>query len=175
MLADVWRGFGRRCTLWRMKGGSDAAPTPTPATALGGVRGSAHATVSVVVFVMAFVTVLGASLLTGVAWGNLDPVQPASPSTTYPFTFMDDAGVEVTIAAPPRAMVAFGPGNAEIRFALGLGHRVVGVDHWSARLGEAAGKVDIGTFSEPSFEVLVALQPDLILVTSDHAAQHRAR
>jgi len=67
---------------------------------------------------------------------------------------------------PPRRIVALAPSAAEILFALGASDRVVAVPDFTGDLPEAAGKLRIGGFS-PDLERIVALAPDLVVVSRD--------
>jgi len=84
-------------------------------------------------------------------------------ATTYPITLTDDLGREVTIEALPERIISLAPSNTEILFALGLGHRVVGVTNNCDYPPEAQEKEKIGWYTIPDIEKIVALQPDLIL------------
>jgi len=69
------------------------------------------------------------------------------------------------LASPPQRVVSLSPELTEIVFALGAGDRVVGV---TAQCDEpaAARQVDrVGTFLTPNVELVLAKQPDLILVS----------
>lgn len=99
------------------------------------------------------------SLLAGVAIGCQEQFQGG--------TFIDDAGREVTINEMPERIVSFGPSITEILFALGLGDRVVGVSDYSDYPAEAQGIPSIGNAYSPSIEILVELEPDLVL-TVEH-------
>ena len=67
---------------------------------------------------------------------------------------------------PPRRVVALAPSAAEILFALGAASRVVGVPDFADDLPEAAGKARVGGFT-PDLERIVALAPDLVVVSKD--------
>ena len=78
---------------------------------------------------------------------------------------------------PPQRIVALAPSAAEILFALGAADRVVGVSDFAADLPGAAGKVRLGGFA-PDLERIVALAPDLVVVSrdgTDRAAYENAR
>jgi len=64
----------------------------------------------------------------------------------------------------PRRVVTFAPNITESVFALGAGDRVVGVSDFSQYPPEAATRKRCGGDINPSFEALLALKPDLILV-----------
>jgi len=55
----------------------------------------------------------------------------------------------------------------EMLFSLGLGGRVVGVTTACDRPAEARGKTKVGGMANPSLEAIVALKPDLVVMTSD--------
>jgi iron complex transport system substrate-binding protein len=90
----------------------------------------------------------------------------ASPAAAGPITVTDDAETEVTLNAPAEKVVSVAPANTEIAFALGAGDKVVGVTTFCDYPEEAEAIEKIGDFSNPSLEKIVALEPDLVLVTS---------
>ncbi len=69
-------------------------------------------------------------------------------------------------AASPQRIVALAPSAAEIVYALGAAERVVGVSDFAADLPESRGKVKLGGFA-PDLERIVALRPDLAVVSRD--------
>jgi iron complex transport system substrate-binding protein len=74
-------------------------------------------------------------------------------------------------------IVAMAPNTTEILYALGLGDSVVGVSHYAAYPPEAAQKPSVGGTYDPNFEMIVALQPDLVVgleTQKDIAAQLKA-
>ncbi len=106
---------------------------------------------------VALVVILG--LLAGAAIGCGEQFQGG--------TFTDDADRQVTIDEMPERIVSFGPSITEILFALGLGDRVVGVSDYSDYPAEAQEIPSIGNAYSPSIEILVELEPDLVL-TLEH-------
>lgn len=62
------------------------------------------------------------------------------------------------------------PALTETAFALGLGDRVVGVTRYCEWPREARSLPKVGGFLDPSWEALVALRPDLVLLMQDHDA-----
>lgn len=77
----------------------------------------------------------------------------------------------------PRRIIALAPSAAEILFALGAGDRVVAVSDLAADLPGAAGKLRTGGFV-PDLERVVALAPDLVVVSrdgTDRAAYEKLR
>ncbi|NIQ02358.1 MAG: ABC transporter substrate-binding protein [Nitrospinaceae bacterium] len=66
-------------------------------------------------------------------------------------------------APAPRRIVSLSPGITEILFAIGAGDRVVGVTDFCNYPEEATKLPRVGGILNPSFEKLLALQPDLII------------
>ncbi len=93
---------------------------------------------------------------------------PQAPAAGFPLTITDDAGRSVTIARPAQRIVSLSAGNTEILYALGLQDRVVGVDQYSDYPEAAKAKEKVGSFIQPDLEKIIALEPDLILVTNIH-------
>jgi len=91
---------------------------------------------------------------------------------TGPISVIDDVGRNVTITNyPPERILSLAPSCTEILFALGLGDKVVGVDEYSDYPLEVPDRVEAGTlttvgsFAEINLELVVSLEPDLILAT----------
>ena len=76
-------------------------------------------------------------------------------------------------AASPRRVVALAPSAAEIVYALGAANLVVGVSDFAADLPESKGKTRLGGFA-PDLERIVALRPDLAVVSRDGTDQRAA-
>ena len=87
----------------------------------------------------------------------------------YPFTFLDDNKREITLTSAPKRIISIGPANTEILFVIGAEQLLVGVDRYSD-YPEAAKKIErVGGLLSPSFDKIVALNPDLVIVgTSTH-------
>lgn len=97
--------------------------------------------------------------------------RPSTPTgTSFPMTITDDAGRAVTIKTAPKRVISLAPSNTEILYALDLGDMVVGVDSYSDYPPQARQKEQVGGYSTPSLEKVVALAPDLILATQIHSA-----
>src|SRR5438067_13490008 len=67
-----------------------------------------------------------------------------------------------------RRIVSIAPSNTEILHALGLGRRIVGVDHWSDYPPRVASLPRIGSDLRVDVERVASLKPDLA-VASLHA------
>jgi iron complex transport system substrate-binding protein len=68
-------------------------------------------------------------------------------------------------AEAPRRIVSLTPAITETLFALGLGERVVGVTRFCDYPPEATAKPRVGGYSDPDVEAVLALQPDLVLIS----------
>lgn len=77
----------------------------------------------------------------------------------------DSAPSQADAAAPPARIVSLVPAITETLFAIGLGPRVVGVSAYCDYPPEAAALPKVGSFSEPVAEVIVSLDPDLVLTS----------
>ncbi len=65
----------------------------------------------------------------------------------------------------PRRIVSLAPALTEILFSLGLGPRVVGVTSYCDWPPEARALPEVGGYTNPSVEAVIALEPDLALVS----------
>jgi len=64
-------------------------------------------------------------------------------------------------------IISLSPATTEILFALGAGDRIIGVTSFCDHPEEAKKKQKIGGLSNPSLEAIVALKPDLVVMTTD--------
>jgi len=67
-------------------------------------------------------------------------------------------------------IVSMAPNVTEILFALGVGDRVVGVTRYCDYPPEAKQRQHVGGYYDPSLEVIVALEPDLLIHLPEQAA-----
>ncbi len=75
----------------------------------------------------------------------------------------DETGRSMNIPENPQRIVAFAPSITEIVFALGQGHRLVGVTGFSNFPSEAEELPRIGTHISLDLEKIVSLNPDLCI------------
>jgi iron complex transport system substrate-binding protein len=81
-----------------------------------------------------------------------------------PVTVVDDAGKQVTLAAPARRIISMAPHVTELLFAAGGGERIVGAINFSD-YPEAAKKIPlVGSNAQIDMERVIALKPDLLIV-----------
>jgi iron complex transport system substrate-binding protein len=87
-------------------------------------------------------------------------------NTAQTRTFADELGREVKIAFPPRRIISLAPSVTEVLFALGLGDRVIAVTSYCDFPLEAKTKEKVGDTLSPNPERLIALKPDLVIITT---------
>lgn len=69
-----------------------------------------------------------------------------------------------------RRIVSLAPSLTETLYALELGDRVVGVTRFCRYPPEVADKPEVGGFLDPNLETIVALEPDLVVMLTEHKA-----
>mgnify|MGYP003341841963 CR=1 FL=1 len=89
----------------------------------------------------------------------------AEPTPTFPRTVTDRGGRTLALAVPPMRIVSLAPGITETVFALGAGARLIATDTFSD-YPEAATRTPKVDYSRPSAEQVVALRPDLVLMSA---------
>jgi iron complex transport system substrate-binding protein len=77
----------------------------------------------------------------------------------------DEAGRRVKIPQPVRRIVSLAPSVTETLYALGVQDRLVGVTDYCDYPPEALTKPKVGGAINPNLEQVVALKPDLVVVT----------
>jgi iron complex transport system substrate-binding protein len=97
---------------------------------------------------------------------------PAPTETPAALIFTDGLDRQVTLPGPAQKIVSIAPSNTEILFALGAGSQVVGRDAFSDYPTEAQSLPDVGGgWGELNTELLVSLQPDLVLAAQINTAE----
>lgn len=80
--------------------------------------------------------------------------------------FTDEIGRQVALTPNPQRIISLAPNITETLFALGLGERVVGVTTYCDFPAEAKTKGKVGDTLKPNLERLIALKPDLVLLST---------
>ena len=114
------------------------------------------------------VVALAVFLITIGVWTATQSIIPSEQMQKYPISIIDDLNRVVNISETPERIVSLSPNNTEILFALGLENKIVGVTNYCDYPQEAKNKENIGGFSTPSVEKIVALMPDLVLADDIH-------
>lgn len=94
------------------------------------------------------------------------------PAGTFVF---DELKRSVILAHPPQRLISLAPNVTELLFALGLGDRVVGVTSYCDYPPEAKTKEKVGDTLQPNLERLIALKPDLVVVTTASQVERLAQ
>lgn len=81
------------------------------------------------------------------------------------FTIIDDYGRAVTIPKYPQRIISLAPSITEILYNVQLGNNIIGVDDYSDYPEEAEDKTKIGSYLMPNLEIIISLNPDLILAS----------
>lgn len=103
-------------------------------------------------------------VMTVLAAACLSPKKSVSDSNAKSFT--DELGRQINVKFPPQRIISLAPSVTETLFALGLGNRVVGVTSYCDYPEEAKAKEKIGDTLNPNPERLIALKPDLVIITT---------
>lgn len=85
-------------------------------------------------------------------------------------TIVDGMEREVIIETEPMKVVTMAPSMTEMVYALGLGDKLVGRTDYCNFPAEALEIESIGSLREPNIESIIALNPDLVLM-STHASE----
>ncbi|MCU1318279.1 MAG: hypothetical protein JWN63_3601 [Candidatus Acidoferrum typicum] len=98
----------------------------------------------------------------------LSPAQSAPPVSSASAAFRevtDEVGRTVRVPQPVRRIVSLAPSLTETLYALGLQDFLVGDTDYCDYPADARKKTKVGGAINPSLEQIVALHPDLVLVT----------
>lgn len=87
----------------------------------------------------------------------------------------DDSGVTVHFDAPPQRVLSAVPALTETVCALGACDRLVGVDRYSNWPAEVRRLPQVGGGIDPSLEAIVALKPDVVLMSPAARGVERLR
>jgi iron complex transport system substrate-binding protein len=89
-----------------------------------------------------------------------------STTTAARRTVIDDSGRSVSLAPQIVRVVSLAPNLTEIVFAIGAGNRLVGRTSYCDFPPEAKAVAEVGDTLHPSLERIVALKPQLVLVST---------
>ncbi len=113
---------------------------------------------------MSILKAFWASTVVCATFGAVTTSAVAAP-TQFPIT-VENCGAKVTVQKAPRRAVGLGQNSAEILLLLGLQDRMVGTAFWPSKvlpqLAEANAKVKLLTVEFPTFESILAENPDFV-------------
>ncbi len=95
------------------------------------------------------------------------------PAQAQVLQITDERGVQVRLAAPPQRIVSLLPSLTETVCALDTCHRLVGVDRYSNYPAQVRTLPQVGGGLDPNIEAVVALKPDLVLMSMSSRATER--
>ena len=112
------------------------------------------------------VVAVSALFLTACGQSNTSTVESVAPTVaaSFPIT-IENNGTSVVIPEQPDAIISLSPTATEILFAIDAGDQVIAVDDQSNYPAEAPIS-DLSGFT-PNLESIVALSPDLVVVSFD--------
>jgi iron complex transport system substrate-binding protein len=119
------------------------------------------------------VTLLVVAALTALPGGGAAARPATAPAAGL--TLRDMRGREVRLAAPPARIVSLVPSATEIIFALGADDRLVGRTDFCDYPAAVSAKPSVGGMVNPDLETLVALRPDLVIVTDEGNREETVR
>jgi iron complex transport system substrate-binding protein len=76
-------------------------------------------------------------------------------------------------SGPPARIVSMAPSTTEILFALGLGDKVIGVTRYCDYPEAAKNIAKVGGYVDPSYEAILALKPDMVILLTSHQDAER--
>ncbi|MCW4035247.1 MAG: ABC transporter substrate-binding protein [Candidatus Bathyarchaeota archaeon] len=117
------------------------------------------------------IIIIAAIAVVGI-YGAITLLQPAEEEPEAPITITDGAGYTVTFDEYPENIVSIAPSCTEILFAIGLEDKTVGAPIYDKYSPEIQAALDsgatesVGDFQTINAELVVGLEPDLILAKS---------
>ncbi|MBN9091035.1 MAG: ABC transporter substrate-binding protein [Reyranella sp.] len=102
------------------------------------------------------------------ALGLAAPVQAAEPITVH-----DSFGRVLTLTAPPQRIIPIFASNVEIVASLGLADRIVGIEAYTRYPRAVLDRPLVGGRLGFSVDAVVALKPDLVVVTPSRQAANQ--
>lgn len=101
--------------------------------------------------------------------------QEGAPRSAELRIVTDEIGRRVAIPPSPQRLISLAPSVTEMLFALDLGERVVGVTSYCDYPPAARAKEKVGDVLNPSLERILALRPDLVIISTATQLERFAR
>ena len=116
--------------------------------------------------------ILGAIFIIAITIGSILGVfiflKPQGEETEG-YIFIDSKDRKVRVPYHPNRIISMAPSITEILYALEVDDRLVGVTDYCNYPLDATNKPSIGGFSTPNLEVIISINPDLIIAASWNA------
>ena len=120
------------------------------------------------------IVILVALAMVGLAQAQPAPTPTPSARALQPIHINDDKGRSISLPYPPQRIVSLLPSLTESVCALDQCHRLVGVDRYSNWPEAVIGSLPkVGGGLDPSIEAVVALKPDVVLMSVSSRASDR--
>ncbi len=91
--------------------------------------------------------------------------------TVYPLTLVDGKDREVVITSEPQTVISLAPSITETIYALGLEERLIGRTEFCNYPEAATGIASMGKISDPSVELIIAANPDLVIASTHYSEE----
>ena len=118
---------------------------------------------------------MGRTALTVTLLAVLASATPCLPMVAgFPVIVVDDRGIEITVASRPERIIAVNALYAEILVDLGALDRLVAVANSPDNPDVTSGLASVGLAAAPNVELIVGLEPDLVLGASDWGGERPA-
>jgi iron complex transport system substrate-binding protein len=114
--------------------------------------------------------ILVLSIVVGIALSSIACSTENTTINNGSMQITDQLGRTVTLNGTPQRIISMAPANTEILFELGLSDKIVGVTSYCNYPAEALEKEQIGGFSTPDIEKIIALEPDVVFAAPIHEA-----
>lgn len=101
--------------------------------------------------------------------------EPEATEVTYPLVVKESDGTEVTIKEQPKKVISVAPNMTELVYLLGAGESLVGRTNYCDTPTEVADIQSIGTLREPNIELIVDLNPDVVLVSTHFSEENEQK
>lgn len=101
--------------------------------------------------------------------------EPEATEVTYPLVVKESDGTEVTIKEQPKKVISVAPNMTELVYLLGAGESLVGRTNYCDTPAEVADIQSIGTLREPNIELIVDLNPDVVLVSTHFSEENEQK
>ncbi len=92
--------------------------------------------------------------------------QSKTPSTENARVFTDELGRTIRVKPNPQRIISLAPSITETLFAIGAGDQLAGVTTFCDYPEEVGQKEKVGDTLRPSVEKIVALKPDLVIIST---------